>query len=336
MFERYSSEAESALRVVGLAAALAREIQTEAHALTGEKEDLSPVTVADYAAQAVVSHMLHEIFPDDPLVSEEGSVALLAPQGEETLGTVLAYVQRLLPKADEHAVCTWIDRGAGEPGARYWVLDPVDGTKGFLRGEQYAVALALIEAGQVVLGAMGCPNLDHSLRPAVGGVGSAVVAVRDQGAWAASMEGELLERLRVSDQDEPSAARLLRSVEPDHTDEEKMAQLIGALGIRSEPMRMDSQAKCAVLAAGGADLIFRLNSPHHPDRKENIWDQAPGSIIVEEAGGRVTDLRGAGLDFAAGRLLNRNYGVLVSNARLHDAALGAVQAVGADEPPEAA
>jgi 3'(2'), 5'-bisphosphate nucleotidase len=335
LFVQYDSEAETALRVVTIAAGLAREIQTEAHAQPGEKDDLSPVTVADYAAQAVISQMLHKVFPDDSLVAEEGSAALAAPQGEDTLAAVLAYVNRLLPNADEDAICAWIDRGAGEPGARYWVLDPVDGTKGFLRGEQYVVALALIEAGQVVLSAMGCPNLDQGLRPTLGGSGSAVVAVRGEGAWAASTEWELLERLRVSDEDEPSAARLLRSVESDHTDEEKMAQLIGALGIRAEPVRMDSQAKSTVLAAGGAELIFRLNSPRNPERKENTWDQAPGLIIVEEAGGRVTDLRGAALDFSAGRKLNRNYGVLVSNARLHDAALRAIQAVGADIPPEA-
>ena len=335
MFERYGLEAETALRVVTLAAGLAREIQGEVRALPGEKDDLSPVTVADYTAQAVISQMLHEVFPDDSLVAEEGSAALAAPQGEDALAAVLAYVSRLLQNADEQAICAWIDRGAGEPGARYWVLDPVDGTKGFLRGEQYVVALALIEAGQVVLGAMGCPNLDHSLQPALGGAGSAVIAIRGQGAWAASMEGKLLERLRVSDEDEPSAARLLRSVESDHTDEEAMAQLISVLGIRPEPTRMDSQAKSAVLAAGGADLIFRLNSPRNPDRKENTWDQAPGLIIVEEAGGRVTDLRGAALDFSAGRQLSRNYGVLVSNARLRDAALRAIQAVGADIPPEA-
>jgi len=336
MFEEYSLEAETAMRVVALAAGLAREIQMDTRARSGEKDDRSPVTVADYTAQAVISRILEEVFPDDSLVAEEGSAALLAALGEGTLETVLGYVRRILPEADEQRVCTWIDRGAGVPGSRYWVLDPVDGTKGFLRGEQYVVALALIEAGQVVLGAMGCPNLDHNVHPAMDGLGSVVVAVRGQGAWVASMAGMIIKRLHVSEEDEPRNAHILRSVESLHIDEEKMAQLIAALGIRSAPLRLDSQAKSAMLAAGKADLIFRLNSPLNPDRSENIWDQAPGLILVEEAGGRVSDLRGADLDFTAGRQLDNNYGVLVSNSRLHDVALRAVEAIGANVPPEAA
>ena len=45
---------------------------------------------------------------------------------------------------------------------RYWTLDPIDGTKGFLRGDQYAVALGLIDDGEVILGVLGCPNLPNS------------------------------------------------------------------------------------------------------------------------------------------------------------------------------
>ena len=55
---------------------------------------------------------------------------------------------------------------------------------------------------------------------------------------------------------------------------------------------MDSQAKYAVLAAGGGDVNLRLLSPSRPDYREKIWDQAAGSIVVEEAGGRVSDLNG--------------------------------------------
>ncbi len=292
--------------------------------------------MADFALQAVISRKLLEAFPDDPLVAEEGSAALSTPQERGTLESVVDYVRRLLPPAGEDDVCAWIDRGEGNPQSRYWVLDPIDGTKGFLRGGQYVVALALIENGRVVLGAMGCPNLDYDLQSDIGGAGCAVVAVRGQGCWLASLRGAMLRRLHVSGEGYPRKARLLRSVEPLHTDEEAMARLIAELGISAAPIRMDSQAKYAVIAAGESDLIFRLNPPHNPDRKESIWDQAAGSIVVEEAGGRVTDLRGEALDFSAGRQLKRNHGVLVSNAQLHEVALRAVARIGAHNPPEAA
>src|SRR4030042_1160885 len=77
--------------------------------------------------------------------------------------------------------------------------------------------------------------------------------------------------------------------------------------------------------AGTGDLIFRLTSPDRPDYREWIWDQAAGSLLVTEAGGRVSDLAGAELDFSRGRRLERNRGVLGSNGRLHPAALRALQ-----------
>jgi 3'(2'), 5'-bisphosphate nucleotidase len=334
LFDPYRKEAETALQAVIDAAKLARAIQTEIQSSAMEKHDHTPVTVADFAAQAVISFQLEEAFPQNVLVAEEGTTALHSAEGEDTLRRVVDAVRSLLPHADQETVSAWIDRGSGEPGSRFWVLDPVDGTKGFLRGEQYAVALGLIEDGQVVLGALGCPNLNHGMQPSLGGQGSAVLAVRGQGAWAASLEGEILHRLYVSGQRDSMGARLLRSAESAHTDEQKMAHLIDALDIQASPICMDSQAKFAVLASGHAELIIRLNPPKQPDRKENIWDQAPGSLVVQEAGGRVTDLAGRDLDFTAGRQLHRNLGVIVSNGYLHEAALHAIHDLGYDRLPE--
>ena len=90
---------------------------------------------------------------------------------------------------------------------------------------------------------------------------------------------------------------------------------------------MDSMAKYAVLGAGNGELLVRLLSPKRPDYREKIWDQAAGSIIVEEAGGRITDLAGRPLDFTQGRTLANNRGILTSNGRLHEAALEAVAQV---------
>jgi 3'(2'), 5'-bisphosphate nucleotidase len=231
-------------------------------------------------------------------------------------------------------VCAWIDHGTQDPGDRFWTCDPIDGTKGFLRGDQYVTALALIEQGQVVVAALGCPNLDRGMQPNVGGDGSAVVAVRGQGCFSFGMGSDDLVRLSVSDRSETRTARVLRSFEADHTHEGKMAALIEILGTQSPPVLMDSQAKYAVLAAGGGELLFRLLSPENPNYKEKIWDQAAGSLVVEEAGGRVSDLQGNALDFTQGRSLRKNLGVLASNGRLHEVALEALRRVGADRRPE--
>jgi 3'(2'), 5'-bisphosphate nucleotidase len=92
---------------------------------------------------------------------------------------------------------------------------------------------------------------------------------------------------------------------------------------------MDSQAKYAVLAAGKGDLMLRLLSSAKPDYREKIWDQAAGSLILEEAGGCITDLHGRPLDFTTGRSLIHNRGILASNNLLHPIALQALQTIGA-------
>ena len=85
----------------------------------------------------------------------------------------------------------------------------------------------------------------------------------------------------------------------------------GRLGINTTPLRMDSQAKYAVVARGEADIYLRL--PTRADYREKIWDHAAGALIVAEAGGAVTDIHGRLLEFHHGRELIANRGVVVSN-----------------------
>ena len=84
-----------------------------------------------------------------------------------------------------------------------------------------------------------------------------------------------------------------------------------------------------ILRVSKAELYLRLLSPQKPDYKEKIWDQAAGSLVVEEAGGWVTDLDGKPLDFTAGRSLSLNRGILASNGHLHAVALESLRVIGA-------
>jgi 3'(2'), 5'-bisphosphate nucleotidase len=190
-------------------------------------------------------------------------------------------------------------------------------------GDQYAIALALIVDGQVQIGILGCPNLVDGYRPEIGGPGSLAVAVRGEGAWVSSLDEEVEERhaLRASQNSAPAQARLLRSFESGHTNVSQVDQLADMLGVMAEPVRMDSQAKYLLLAAGAGELYLRLLSPKQPDYREKIWDQAAGSLLIEEAGGQVTDLDGKPLDFSTSRTLSHNRGILASNGLLHASAL---------------
>ncbi len=281
-----------------------------------DKSDKSPVTVADFGAQAVVCKIISAQFPHDAIVGEEGSAELREAKNAAHLQSVLRFVNAELAgesACDAETVCAWIDKGAGEASGRYWVLDPIDGTKGFLRNDQYAVALALIENGVVEWGFLACPAL-----PRAGGAGSIFVAQRGHGAREFSLEGEELGAVRVSAQSDITQARLAESVESAHTNQGLAAQLSAKLGIVAEAVRMDSQAKYAAVSRGDADIYLRSPNAKTPDYRENIWDHAAGFIVMQEAGGRVTDVYGNALDWSQGRRLENNIGVLATNGVLHD------------------
>ena len=320
-------EIRFALEAVRKASLLARRVQTDMIKPTSmTKSDESPVTVADLAAQAVIASLLKQVFPNDSLVGEEDSKILQAPESKATLDQVTHYVRSFFPEVSSLEVCEWIDQGQGEPKGRFWTLDPIDGTKGFLRGDQYAVALALIVGGKVEIGVLGCPNLKEARLPQVGGPGSLVIAVRGKGAWASPLDGkEDFVPLHVSNRTEAAKIVLLRSFDTGHTNADEIEALRGVLGIQASAILLDSLAKYSLLASGGADLYFRLLSPNHPNYRECIWDQASGTIILEEAGGLVTDLDGKPLDFTTGRKLTNNRGVLASNGHVHSMALDALR-----------
>jgi 3'(2'), 5'-bisphosphate nucleotidase len=318
----YDAEIDFARSVVAEACTLTRRVQDrvvaagDAHA----KGDRSPVTMADLAIQAVVAARLAEHFPGDGLVAEEDSAPL--DDSPTLAGKVLKLARRALPGLTLDELADAIDRGdhPGGAGGRHWVLDPVDGTKGFLRGEQYAIALALVESGDVVVGALGCPNLPD---PGDRGTGSGWIfhAARGTGARAAPIAGGDPASISVDRIDDPARAVVCESVEAAHAAHSVQAGIARRLGVAAEPYRIDSQCKYAVLARGEASIYLRL--PRDETYREKVWDHAAGAVVITEAGGRVTDLDGHPLDFSKGRRLTTGRGIVATNGRLHDRVLQA-------------
>jgi 3'(2'), 5'-bisphosphate nucleotidase len=309
------AELQFAIKLMVGCATLTHNVQLQ-NISSSDKSDHSPVTVADFAVQAYVAHALQESYPDDLMVGEESS-HLLQQEDRKLLSAVTSQVQALLPHAEPNQICDWIDHGQGQPAGRYWVLDPVDGTKGFLRRMQYATALALVEDSEVLLGVLGCPNL-----PFAGQVGTIAFAYLGQGAWWQSYHTEASPKpMRVSEIKTLSQARILRSYEDNHTDSSRIENFSQRAGISIDPLRMDSQAKSFQLAGGQADLMMRLLTPDRLEYHEFIWDQAPGYRVVLEAGGTITDTNGKPLDFSTGRRLTNNQGILATNGWLHEQAL---------------
>jgi 3'(2'), 5'-bisphosphate nucleotidase len=320
-------ELDIALAAVRAAGTLCRTVQASVDPGALRKQDRSPVTVADFGSQALVCRALGEAFPADPVIGEEDSKVLCDADHAGTLDRVVRLVRAEVADAEPDEVCAWIDRGSHkEAGPRLWTLDPIDGTKGFLRGDQYAVGLALVLDGEIALSALACPNLGPAL-DADRGDGSVLLALRGAGAWQVPLAGDDAPRpVRVSPQDDPALIRFCESVEKAHSSHDASARLAERLAIRAEPVRLDSMAKYAVVARGEAEAYLRL--PRSAEYREKIWDHAGGVLVLEEAGGRVTDVLGRDLDFGRGYRLEENLGVIVSNGCVHEAILAALAELG--------
>ena len=140
-----STELAAAMAAVRAAARVCRSVQERlVTAETLDKKDKSPVTVADFASQALVCAELERALPDDAVVGEEDSASLREASQAGLRDAVVGWVAEGLGKTvGEAQVLDWIDRGNADARSdRYWTLDPIDGTKGFLRGEQYEVLWA--------------------------------------------------------------------------------------------------------------------------------------------------------------------------------------------------
>lgn len=333
----HARELQTAIAAVQQAALLCEQVRHQIVPAALEKNDRSPVTVADFGAQAIVGRALQADFPSDPLIAEEDSGLLRQPEQAATLQQIQTFLNPIVSTTDPAEALAWIDHGktalssTGNPD-RFWTLDPIDGTKGFLRGDQYAIALGLVENGTIQLGILGCPALTLGAH-----TGVLLVAMRGQGtrlfpladldlqagktAEALFGEAQVLQVVQTTASDQ---FRFVESVEAAHGNQTLQQTIAQAVGITAPSVRMDSQAKYGAVAAGEAALYLRLPSPKTPDYREKIWDHAAGAIVIEEAGGKVTDMHGKPLDFSLGKTLAENQGVIASNGTIHDTVLEAL------------
>lgn len=339
----FEKELLVATQAVRKASLLTKRIQSEviAHrnSTTITKSDNSPVTVGDYAAQTIIINAIKTNFPNDKIVGEESSDGLEnafvseilreIKENDEVFESKFAghqekslLVNETFPLETIQNVKTIIDYGDYEGGnkGRVWCLDPIDGTKGFLRGEQFAVCLALIVDGTTQLGVIGCPNLSLEQYggkdlPGYEPFGYIFRAVRGNGASYAPAAAATLgteniwQKAHARELTSTDGMVSLEGVEKSHSAHDEQSIIKEKLGIKKS-LHLDSQVKYCMLAAGLGDVYLRL--PIKLEYQEKIWDHAAGNVIVEEAGGIHTDaLQNVPLNFGQGRTLTTK-GVIAS------------------------
>ncbi|KAF8118484.1 hypothetical protein N665_0005s0241 [Sinapis alba] len=339
----YDEMLAAAKKAVSLAARLSNEVRkTLLVSDVWNKSDESPVTVADYGSQAVVSIVLERELKNEPisLVAEEDSAELRKVAAETVLARITELVKDTLATDESYAasplssddVLNAIDSGKSEggPKGRHWVLDPIGGTRGFIRGEQYAIGLALLVEGKVVLGVMACPKLPlastagsntHNKSSSPEKVGCLFFGAVGTGAYVQSLNAldSPPVKVEVSSNDDPAKASFFESY---HTPVPIHNTIAKKLGIKESPIKINSQTKYAALSRGDGEVYLRFTRKARP---ESIWNHAAGSILVSEAGGKVTDAAGNPLDFSKGKYLDYKRGIVVTTQKLLPRLLKAVR-----------
>ncbi|MBL8130917.1 MAG: hypothetical protein JNL42_03595 [Anaerolineae bacterium] len=306
------------LNAVRLSAAATRRIRDVGMGAR-DKGLHDPVTLADYASQVILCRAVAQAYPDDALMGEERAAVFDSTLDAAGHESIARFVSETLDETLTVDQCrAWLEHGRDRDPARLWLIDPVDGTKGYIAGRRYAIAVALLVEGLPVAGVIGAP--DPTARD-----GGLICYGQGTIACIQPMSGGRAERIAVTAQADPRKWRAVESFDRSHGNFSRAAHVYNALGIApSRVGQYDSQIKYAMLAAGDAELFLRF--PRDDQWVNLAWDHAPGTALLQAAGGVITDLEGALIDFSTGAQLTAR-GMVATNGMIHDRVLEAVQEV---------
>lgn len=298
------------------------------HIVANQKGENDPVTIGDYGAQALICAALQAHFPHDAVIAEESGAQFISLVPADQRAEVVALVGEALGRTvTEDEVISWLDFNRNPDAARKWVIDPIDGTKGFVALRHYAVAIGLLIDGEPVAGVMACPAYPD--------IAGGALFWADEGAcYFEPLAGGEARQVHVSDVTDAAQLRVLESIEKSHAGFERMARAREIAGFGSAtPDRLDGMEKYARIAAGDADLYLRLPNIYST-RPHSTWDHAAGAALVVAGGGRATDVDGSPLDFASGATMKRTRGMIVTNGLIHERVVAAVQTLLDEESRE--
>lgn len=260
------------------------------------KADQSPVTLADFASQIYIISQIKQHFPNDEIIAEEENIELLETKAENLIRKCLTDLKlEKLVNLKENL------KFRGKSSKRQWTIDPIDGTIGYQKGLTYAIGVGFMLNSIPKVCAIAVPNyIKRSL--------AIFRAEEGQGAQI-SYNNKKFNSIYVNQNQDLPNIRLCHSL---HYDQPWVLNFAKKIGIKYF-IQIDSMVKFCMIADGTADLYIKPLDLDH----SFTWDFMPGDLIVREAGGAVTDLKGTRLKFKKEKCIWSAPGIIASNGIFH-------------------
>jgi len=277
------------------------------------KLDKSPVTIADYGSQIIILNFITKKFPIDNFITEENLNIII--HNDQYYEVINKLVKQTVPEIDIKKILSYENKN--RTADRIWAIDPLDGTKGYIADRQYSVAIALIENQKVIVGVLACPKMYKLISKKYNDrKGYVFFAEKGKGAFVKALSSKLIKKIKVNSKNKFAKILYAESFDNSHINISTHHKFSNILNINRPPLKVDGQIKYSLVAAG--DISFYLRFPQPLNYKEYIWDHAAGQLIVEEAGGTVTDVLGNDFCYEKSIKLLKNTGIIASNGLIHE------------------
>lgn len=257
------------------------------------------IELSKKAGAAILEHYATEIISENKIGRDNRSEPVTAADREASR-IIVEGLASLFP-GDAILSEEEIDEQDGRmANDRVWIIDPIDGTSGFIKKDgDFAVQIGLAERGEPTIGVVYLPAPDLLY-----------FASKGNGSFR-SVKGRDPERLNVSSKTDLTEMEI--AVSRDHRSP-KMSRIISDLGIRSEVGRGSVGVKIGLIAEQTCDLYIHLS------HRTKFWDTCAPQMILEEAGGRITDLFGKDFRYDFEDVVNLN-GIVATNGAAHEETL---------------
>ena len=262
---------------------------------TFQKKDESPVTLADITAQIYVLHNIKAHFPDDQIIAEEGDVSFIDKSAEKTIKKCFKAVGFDCTSNFKELVMY-----RGKNSEKQWTIDPIDGTLSFTKGLSYSIGIGLMVRSEPKICVIFVPNYKEK---------ESATFYAEENKGANIIYGKESTTIRVSEQKNLKKSKLVHSLHFNKPWVDKFAELVGI----KERIPNDSMIIFCRIADGSADFCLK---PIDVDQAFS-WDYMPGSLLIKEAGGEITDLKGFPIKSKDDKFNCPTPGFIISNGFLH-------------------